>query len=334
MEKIIFCELEKWEEEYINNSLAPHPIICTNEKINETTVVKYADATILSSFLYSHLNAEILSRLPKLKFIATRSTGFDHIDISYCNQKKILVANVPTYGEHTVAEHAFALILAVSRKIIPSVERAKKGDFSSEGLTGFDLYGKTLGVVGTGHIGKSVISIAQGFGMKILAFNRTPDPNLVLKGISFVSLDELLAGSDIVTLHLPLTKETEHIINMQNIRKFKKGAILVNTARGALVETQAILEGLEEKILAAAGLDVLEEEIELKEEREFLSSDYLSKANLKTALLDHILLARDDVIITPHNAFNSKEALIQILDTTILNVKAFLTGNPENLVKS
>jgi len=334
MEKIIFCELENWEEEYINNSLAPYPIISTAEKINETTVVKYTDVTIISPFIYSNLNADVLSRLPKLKFIATRSTGFDHIDISYCNHKKILVANVPTYGEHTVAEHAFALILAISRKLLPATARAKKGDFTVEGLEGFDLFGKTIGVVGTGHIGKSVIAIAQGFGMKVLAFNRTPDPDLVLKGISFVSLDELLAGSDIVTLHLPHTKETEHIINMQNIHKFKKGAILINTARGALVETQAILEGLDEKVLSAAGLDVLEEEGALKEERELLTSDFLSKANLKTALLDHILLTRDDVIITPHNAFNSKEALTQILDTTILNIKAFLMGKSENLVKS
>lgn len=334
MEKIVFCELEKWEEEYVNNSLSPHSIICTNEKISETTAVKFADVTILSSFIYSTLSAEVLSRLPKLKFIATRSMGFDHIDTSYCNQKNITVANVPTYGAHTVAEHAFALILTVSRKIIPSVERARKGDFSSVGLTGFDLYGKTLGVVGTGHIGKSVISIAQGFEMKVLAFNKTPDPNLVLKGVSFVSLEELLAASDIVTLHLPLTKETEHIINLQNINKFKKGAVLINTARGALVETKAILQGLEQGILSGAGLDVLEEENALKEEREYLSSEHIQKGDIQTELLDHILLTRDDVIITPHNAFNSKEALVQILDTTILNIKAFLMGKPENLVKS
>lgn len=334
MEKIVFAEMEKWEEEYVSNSLAPYPIISTPDKIVEETVQKYVDATILSTFIYSKLNAEVLSHLPKLKFITTRSMGFDHIDLSYCNQKGIKVAYVPSYGAHTVSEHAFALMLAVSRKIIPSVERAKKGDFSSVGLTGFDLYGKTLGVIGTGHIGKNVALIALGFGMKVLAFNRVSDPDLTAKGVSFVSLDELLTVSDIVTLHLPLNQETEHIINLQNIDKLKKGAVLINTARGGLVETQAILQGLERGILSGVGLDVLEEENALKEEREFLSSEYIQKGDIQTELLDHILLERDDVVITPHNAFNSIEALNEILQVTISNIKAFLAGNLENLVKS
>jgi D-lactate dehydrogenase len=258
--------------------------------------------------------------------------GFDHIDVEFCRQKGIVVSNVPTYGAHTVAEHTFALILAISRKIVPAVEKARKGEFTPEGLEGFDLFGKTLGVVGTGHIGKNVCEIALAFGMKVLAFSRSEDSNLVSKGVKYVPLEVLLTGSDIITLHLPHTKETEHIINMGNIEKIKKGAILINTARGALVETQAILEALEKGILQSAGLDVLEEEIGLKEERELLTSEFLKNTDIKTNLLNHVLLTRDDVVITPHNAFNSKEALIQIIDTTVANIKAYLSNTPQNTV--
>ena len=332
MAKIVFFEVEKWEEDHINSSLSSYQPVLTVEKLDETTVSKYKDAEIISTFIYSSLTKEVLGKLPNLKFIATRSTGFDHIDLNYCKEKNIKVANVPTYGAHTVAEHTFALILAISRKLISSVEQAKKGDFSSENLQGFDLAGKTLGVIGTGNIGKNVAEIALSFAMKVLAFSRRVSNELVSKGVRYISLDELLANSDIVSLHLPHTKETEHIINMQNIQKFKQGAVLINTARGVLVETQAIIEGLEKGYLSAAGLDVLEEEAHLKEEKEFLSSEYLAKVDIKTALLNHVLLTRDDVVITPHNAFNSREALIQIIDTTIANIKSFEAGTTQNLV--
>lgn len=332
MARIVFFEVENWEEDYVKNSLLGFDAVITSEKLDATTISKYHDAGIISCFIYSTLTQDILEKLPNLEFIATRSTGYDHINFSYCKEKNILVANVPTYGAHTVAEHTFALILAISRKLVPSIEQAKKGDFSSEGLEGFDLFGKTLGVLGTGNIGKNVALLGLSFGMKVLAYSRSEDKELVSRGVKYVSLDELLANSDIVSLHLPHSKETEHIINMSNIQHFKKGVVLINTARGALVETQAVLEGLGKGILAGAGLDVLEEELSLKEEREFLSSEYLKKADLKTQLLNHVLLTRDDIIITPHNAFNSKEAVEEILATTVSNIKNFLEGNPQNLV--
>jgi D-lactate dehydrogenase len=332
MVKIVFFEVEDWEKDYINSAFEGNQPVLTEEKLEDSNVVNYQDAEIISIFIYSTITKDILEKLPSLKFIATRSMGFDHIDTVVCRQKGIVVSNVPTYGAHTVAEHAFALMLAVSRKIIPSVERAKKGDFSSIGLTGFDLFGKTLGVVGTGHIGKNVCELGLSFGMKVLAFCHHSDSELCAKGVNYVTLDELLANSDVVSLHLPHTQETEHIINSQNISKFKKGAILVNTARGALVETQAILEGLEKGILAGAGLDVLEEENALKEEKEFLTSEHIKKGDIQTQLLDHILLTRDDVVITPHNAFNSKEALNEILETSLGNIKSFMNASPVNLV--
>ncbi|MCL6096600.1 MAG: NAD(P)-binding domain-containing protein [Patescibacteria group bacterium] len=332
MAKIVFFEVENWEEDYVKNGLLGLDTVITSEKLDAATISKYQDTEIISCFIYSTLTYDILGKLPNLKFIATRSTGFDHIDLSYCKKKNILVANIPTYGAHTVAEHTFALILAISRKIIPSIEQAKKGDFSSEGLEGFDLFGKTLGVLGTGNIGRNVALLGLSFGMKVLAHSRSEDKELVSKGAKYVSLDELLANSDIVSLHLPHSKETEHIINLQNLEKIKKGAVLINTARGALVETQALVEGLEKGILSGVGLDVLEEEAFLKEERELLSTEYLNKIDVKTELLNHVLLTRTDVIITPHNAFNSKEAVEEILATTVSNIKTFLEGEPQNLV--
>lgn len=330
--KIVFFDTEKWEEDYVKNGLLGLDAVITSEKLDAVTVSKYQDAEIISCFIYSTLTKDILEKLPNLKFIATRSMGYDHIDLDYCEQKNIKVSNVPVYGAHTVAEHTFALILAISRKIVPSVEQARRGDFSSEGLEGFDLNGKTIGVIGTGNIGINVCEIGLSFGMKVLAFSRTQNQDLVTKGVKYVALDELLANSDIITLHLPHTKETEHLINLSNLDKIKKGAILINTARGALVETAAIAEGLEKGILAAAGLDVLEEEAELREEKEFLSSEYLKTVDLKTGLLNHVLLTRDDVVITPHNAFNSKEAVEEIIEVSVANIKFFESGTPQNLV--
>jgi D-lactate dehydrogenase len=333
MAKIVFFEVEDWEKKYIEVALSGEQPVLTAEKLEESTVSQYADVEIISIFIYSSITKALLEKLPNLKFIATRSMGFDHIDTATCKEKGIIVANVPTYGAHTVAEHTFALMLAVSRKIIPSVERAKRGDFSSVGLTGFDLFGKTLGVIGTGHIGKNVSELGLSFGMKVIAYCHHTDADLTAKGVNYVTLDELLAASDVITLHLPHNSETEHIINMGNVDKIKKGAILINTARGALVETQAILTGLEKGILSGVGLDVLEEENALKEEREFLASEHIAKGDIQTELLDHILLNRNDVVITPHNAFNSIEALQEILETSLGNVKSFLNKTPVNIVE-
>lgn len=333
MAKIVFFDTEKWEEEYLKGTLQGLDFVLTSEKLDETSISKYLDAEIISCFIYSKLTKDTLEKLPDLKFIATRSMGYDHIDLDYCKERGIKVANVPIYGAHTVAEHTFALILAISRKIVPSVEQARKGDFSSQGLEGFDLSGKTLGVIGTGNIGANVCEIGISFGMHILAFNRSQNPDLTAKGVKYVSLDELLAGSDIITLHLPHVKETEHIINRTNLEKIKKGAVLINTARGILIETQAIVEGLEKGILSGAGLDVLEEEAYLREEKEFLSQEYLKNADIKTELLNHVLLTRNDVIITPHNAFNSKEAVEEIMETSAANIKGFVNNTPINIVE-
>ena len=334
MSKIVFYEVEDWEEVYINNSILGYQPILIKDHLEDSTVNKYQTAEIISTFIYSKLTREILEKLPNLKLIATRSTGYDHIDLDYCKEKGIKVSNVPTYGEHTVAEHTFGLILVISRKILAAVNKAKNGDFTPEGLEGFDLFGKTLGVIGAGHIGKNVIKLGRAFGMTVLVFSKHVDEEFNQdQGIKFVDFDTLLSLSDIITLHIPATKETEHIINMGNIEKIKKGAILINTARGSLIETQAILEALEKGILSAAGLDVLEEECDFREERELLTTEFFKTCDIKTALLNHVLLTRKDVVITPHNAFNSKEVLKQIIETSIGNIKSYIDGTPVNIVE-
>ncbi len=331
MGKIVFFEVEEWEETFLRKTFGDS-VTLVHETLSAKNAVIYQDAEILSVFINSALSKDILKDFPHLQYISTRSTGFDHIDLAYCKEKGILVSNVPSYGVHTVAEHTFALILALTRKLIPSIERTKKGDFSLDGLEGIDLNGKTLGVIGMGKIGTTVIHIAIAFGMHVLAFSHhkqiSDNPSVQL-----VDLDTLLMRSDIVTLHLPLTSDTKHFINIQNISKFKKGSYLINTARGGLIETEAILLGLREKILKGVGLDVLEDECDIREERELLASEFMKTCDLKTQLMQHMLLNRDDVLITPHNAFHTVEAVQEILDTTVANVQSFEKGQPQNLLE-
>ena len=332
MEKIVFLEVEPWEDAILKEKLGDQNVVFKETKLDSEKDTDIFDATILSTFINSQLDRDHLSKFTNLKLLVTRSTGYDHIDLDYCKEKNITVCNVPAYGVHTVAEHTIALLLTISRNIIPSVARTRRGDFSQTGLEGMELYGKSLGVIGAGNIGTVVIEIARGIGMKILAYSRHPEEHPSTDDIKYVGLDELLENSDVVTLHVPLTPDTKHMINMDNIGKMKKGSILINAARGGLVDTQAIVEGLEKGILRAAGLDVLEEECDMKEEKELLTGEFLNKCDPKTALMNHVLLNREDVVVTPHNAFNSHEAVMQILHTTIDDITGFLNNQPVNVV--
>lgn len=332
--RIAFFETEPWEVDYLKSQLRGFDLSFSEDKLNPHNLKEILDVNILSPFIYSLVDKESINSLKFLKYIATRSTGFDHIVLSTCQQKGILVSNVPTYGENTVAEHTFALILALSRKIYPSLERAKRGDFSQENLRGFDLKGKTLGIVGIGNIGRHVARIAKGFEMNVLVYDIHKDQKLAKEiGFKHAPLDYLFKNSDIITLHVPYNKATHHLINLKNLKSFKKGCYLINTARGGICDTTALLKGLKQKIFAGLGLDVLEEECFIKEERELLTSAFKKTCDLKTALENHILINQPNVIITPHNAFNSQEALTRILDTTIDNIKAYLKNRPINLIK-
>ncbi|HYD02793.1 MAG TPA: NAD(P)-dependent oxidoreductase [Alphaproteobacteria bacterium] len=317
--KISFFETEDNEKIYLSKSLKNYDAKFFKEKLSEKSIPKIKDTEILVVFIYSKVTKEIIDQLPKLKCICTRSTGFDHIDVKYANSKNIPVCTVPFYGDNTVAEHAFALALALSRKIIPSVERTKKLNFHYEGLVGFDLKGKNIGLVGTGRISAYAAKIAQGFGMNILGYDVFQNPDLVKDyNLKYVELDYLLRNSDVVSLHVPLNAHTKHIINSKNIVLMKSNAIIINTARGGLIETECLYNALKNKKIAGAGLDVLEEEKEI------------SDKNNKVSQFNKKLLAMENVLVTPHNAFNSTEALQRIMDTTIENIKAYLAGKPQN----
>ena len=334
--RAVCFETASWERRYLKRALAPHRLAVqlVADPLTDETLRLASGAEILSVFIYSQLTARLLRRLPRLRFVATRSTGFDHIDLTACRKRRIAVSNVPSYGENTVAEHTFALILALSRNIHKAYVRTARADFSLDGLQGFDLKGKTLGVIGGGHIGLHVIKMAKGFGMEVLVCDVRR--NLFLSEVMdfrYVPLAVLLRGADIVSLHVPSTPSTHHLMNRQTFRLMKRGALLINTARGGIVETDALVWALDEGIVGGAGLDVLEGEELVKEERQLLSQDF-PKEKLVTALKNHILLHRENVVITPHIAFDSREALQRILETTVTNITSFLSGAPVNRVST
>src|SRR3989338_5896681 len=229
MAKIAFFETEKLEENAIKKQLGRHQLRFFEKPISSADIAEIRDADAIAVFIYSEITEQILSKLPKLKFIATMSTGFDHLDLAACKKRGITVSNVPFYGENTVAEHTFALILALSRKIPVSIERTKKYDFTLDNLRGFDLKGKTLGIVGFGHIGQHIARMAKGFEMKVIAYD--PNENLKLAkkfGVKYVTFDYLLAHSDIISLHAPYNKKTHHLINKKKFKFIKKKSFFFN----------------------------------------------------------------------------------------------------------
>jgi len=333
MFKRALFEMSAADADFVWKRLRREETFVSTENFGPAEFPDARDCEVLSTFIRSELNESTLGSLQRLRMIATRSTGYDHIDLSYCRARGITVCNVPVYGDNTVAEHTFALILALSRKVIQAHNRARSGDFSLSGLQGFDLRNRVLGVVGTGHIGIHVIRIARGFMMRVIAFDAHPDKRLsdALDFEYVESLDALLRSADIVTLHVPLLPATRRMINADNIGHMKPGALLINTARGELLETNALIAALDQRHLAGAGLDVFEGESLIKEEKELLSADY-DIEELRMLLKNLALFKRENIIVTPHVAFNSAEALDRILSTTVDNIVAFERGTPINVV--
>lgn len=323
--KIAFFGVKSWEREIIEKeitNLDAYGVGIFEEEVQDNLEMakKYE---ILSVFIYSKMDKEILDKLPNLKMIACRSTGVDHVDNEECKKRKIIVANVPVYGSDTVAEYAFALILAVAKKIVEAHQAVEEDEFSPKGLTGIDLYGKKLGIIGLGKIGANVAKIGRGLGMKVMAVDKCPDEKVVKKyKVKLVKLEECLKEADVVTLHVPAIKETYHLINRENIKLMKTGSILVNTSRGAVVETAALIWALNKKILRGVGLDVVEEE-DMVESMSMVMSSRPTKSDLQDVLSYHMLRDRDDVVFTPHNAFNTEEAIERIVKTTVENIRNF-----------
>ena len=261
----------------------------------------------------------------RTRLIALRSAGYNHVDLPAAKRLGLSVVRVPAYSPHAVAEHAVALILALNRRLHRAYNRTREGDFTLHGLTGFDLVGKTVAVVGTGQIGATFGKIMAGFGCKLLCFDPYPNAELLALGAKYVSLPELLAESHIISLHCPLTSDNKHLINSTSLATLKHGAMLINTGRGALVDTPALIEALKNGQLGYLGLDVYEEEAQLFfEDRSDLplQDDVLAR-----------LLTFPNVIITAHQAFLTREALSAIASTTLSNIAAWKNGTPQNLIE-
>ncbi|MEU2031126.1 hydroxyacid dehydrogenase [Nocardia amamiensis] len=331
--KIAIYEVEQWEHTACLRLHPEHELICSPAPLDTHTAAEAADADVLSTFIRSRLDADVLERFPKLQLVATRSTGYDHIDLGYCAAHGITVSNVPDYGDSTVAEHVFALILGLARHLVDAAERTRRGGFSQAGLRGFELRGKTLGVIGTGRIGRRVIEIAGGFGMAVVATDLHPDHAVAGRlGFRYADLDDTLAAADILTLHVPATTDTVHLISDREFDLMKAGAVLINTARGHIVDVAALIRALTSGKVKAAGLDVLPEESVIQEEAEIFRDRALSPLELRTLVAEHVLFGFPNVLITPHNAYNTDEAVHRIIETTLRNIEAFARGEPRNTV--
>ena len=332
--KIAAFETEEWEHRACLALQPDHDVACRGEPLNEDTATDHPDAEVISTFVNSRLDASVLSRFPALRLIATRSTGYDHIDAAYCAAHGVTVCNVPDYGDATVAEHAFALLLGLARHLVDAVERTRHGDFSTNGLRGIELRGRTLGVIGTGRIGRCALGIARGFGMLPIAYDVHPSREAAERfGFRYVELNELLAAADVISLHVPATPETRHLLSDAAFARLKPSALLVNTARGNILDTAALVRALADGRLAGAGLDVLPEEPLIREEAGIFRAGAAEKHyDLKALVANHVLLRFPNVLVTPHIAYNTEEALRRIIDTTLDNIRAFASGAPQNVV--
>ena len=271
--------------------------------------VQDADIIMLAN---QPLSAEIINGCPKLKMLSVAFTGVDHVALDACRARNILVCNAAGYSTNAVAELTFGLAISVIRNIVPCDARCRRAG-TKDGLVGFELFGKTFGVVGTGAIGARVAKIAAAFGCRVLAYSRTAKQELVDAGVQYVSLDELLAQSDFVSLHVPLTDATRGLINADAIAKMKQGAVLLNTARGPVVDSEALAEALNAGKLAGAGIDVFEGEPPIAE--------------------NHPLCSAKNTVLTPHVAFASREALETRADIVFANIEKWLNGAPQNVVR-
>lgn len=337
--KTVFFDVDKITRDYLQkHSLFHSDMFLLEESMENISPSQYEqikDAQIISVFVHTALrmNHAALDKYPSLKLIATRSTGFDHIDLNYCKSRSIEVVNVPRYGEATVAEYTFGVLLALARRILQARSDMKNNFVRMNEYIGFDLYGHTIGIIGTGAIGRHVAKLAQGFGMKILAYDLYPNDEIGrIFNLKYVSLDELYAQADIITLHAPATQENYHMLNDASFQKMKDGVIVINTARGSLIDPEALYRALANRKVSAAALDVLENEDFIIHDDMILKSQDIPKDFAINTIVNARLMQLKNVLITPHIAFNSVDAVHRILNTTLRNIEAFERGKVENSV--
>lgn len=323
--RITFFDTHPYDREVFMkaNDRFGHDLVFLEPRLNADTASLAKGFTSICSFVHDRLDREALSILTQggVRLIALRCTGFNHVDLAAVREFNLKVVRVPSYSPHAVAEHTVALVLTLNRKIHRAYTRVREGNFSLEGLIGFDLFGKTIGLIGLGKIGRVVANIFHGFGCGILAHDLKPDPSLISQtGLRYVELPELYKDSDVICLHLPLTNETLHLIDEKAIAQMKPGVMLINTGRGGLIDTQALIQGLKTGRIGSAGLDVYEEE-------EDVFSRDLSEQVLQDDQLAR-LLTFPNVVITAHQGYFTREALRDIAQTTLENISAFENGTP------
>lgn len=314
--KIAFYDAKEYDIDSFNatNVLNDFEITYFETRLTEDTVKLSKGYDVACIFVNDIVNKAVIDALCsyKIRLIALRCAGYNNVDIKYA-YNKIHIVRVPAYSPYAVAEHTMALLLTSIRRIHKAYIRTRDFNFSLKGLTGFDLHGKTVGIIGTGKIGRVFADICKGFGMDVIAYDILPDADLKIR---YVSLGEIWKRSDIISLHCPLTDENTHIINRESIEKMKKGVVIINTSRGALIDSEALLEGIKERKIGAACLDVYEEESDV------FFNDFSGH------IVDDDTLARlismPNVIVTSHQAFLTKEALMNIAHTTLYNIKQFL----------
>lgn len=320
--RIVFYDTKPYDKEVFTkaNEAFGYEIKYLKYHLSEETVNLAEGYNVVCAFVNDEITAPVIERLHAfgIGLIALRSAGYNNVDFQAAFGK-VHVVRVPAYSPHAVAEHTVALMLTLNRKIHRAYYRTREANFSLQGLMGFDFYGKTAGVIGTGKIGKVLIDILLGFGMKVLAYDVYPDKAFAeSRNIEYVDLDTLYRESHVISLNCPLTKETEYMINKDSISKMRDGVMIINTGRGKLIRTADLIEGLKSGKVGSAGLDVYEEE-----------GDYFFEDKSETVLTDDILarlLAFNNVIITSHQAFFTREALHNIADTTLLNIKEYAEG--------
>ena len=325
--KIAFFSTQPYDKEYFQRYNQHHQITFFEAQLNEQTVNLAKGCDAICAFVNDKLNASVINALAEtgIKIIAQRCAGFNNVDVAAARENKIAVVSVPAYSPHAVAEHALALIMTLNRKTHKAYNRVREGNFSLDRLTGFDLYGKKAGVIGTGKIGQCFAHIMQGLGCNVMAFDIIPNKELEAAGVQYLPLMDLLQQSDILSLHCPLTEQTKHIINTTTLGMMKNGAMLINTSRGALIDTKAAIASLKKGKLGYLGIDVYEQE-------EKLFFHDLSENIIEDDVIMR-LLSFPNVLITSHQGFLTDEALTQIALITLQNLSDFEQGKKlENAV--
>lgn len=331
--KIVLFECKDWPAGVLDRLRADNEVVTTREPLTVENAAGFADAEVIASFINSSLSKETLQSMPKLRLIALRSAGFDMVDMAYCRAHGVTVCNAAGYGDSSVAEHAFALLLALSKRIVETARKTRAGYFGYVPEPGGELFGKTMGIIGTGRIGRRAASIAKGFGMNVLAYDKYPKPQEAKEiGFQYVALEELLTRADVVSLHVPGNPGTNGLINDQSLGLMKPGAILINTARGAVVDTPALIRALASGKLGGVGLDVLPQEPALRNLTALFEGRVPLGVNWQDAIAGFTVSRFENVIVTPHNAYNTIEAEGRLISIPVDNILAFQSGKPTNVV--